>query len=447
MTRPSLLRGHRDIHGVAGFVFRLVERDFEGVRRIGARFGIEAGIERDGRERAGRFAGRDFEPVAAPAHRQGETRGIAARDVKLAVGDAARGFDRLVIPVAVLPIPLIAALDLQKLVAQAGPGNLLAVAIDQNHVEGCVIVFAERLACEQRLDADHVAFGRYRERDLAFDRAAAGFGKPDGHARFEQALGGRQLVEFDLECRLAVVVGIGKVAQRLLLGIHRFTGETEAVAGEAGPLLRRRQQHLAFDVETRGGCTIKEAAVERDFRRCVGRDLARRRCKLEFQTIRHIIFHHESGFADGGTLRIGKGLHAPGAAAGGLRDRHRQRTAAEALILQHVTAIFDAVRPLDHERQRHAIRGDCGSVAQQRRDVHGLAGAIDAAFGKDESVEPVGRLASGDAAIGEIEGRRLQIEERIIGFVGSDQQRRRQSALAARRDWPRTAPSRSHRCA
>ena len=65
-----------------------------------------------------------------------------------------------------------------------------------------------------------------------------------------------------------------------------------------------------------------------------------------------------------------------------------ERAPADALVLHHGAAILDAVRPLDHQRQRHAGDGDALRVAQQRREVHGLAGAIDAALGIDERVEP-----------------------------------------------------------
>ncbi len=65
-----------------------------------------------------------------------------------------------------------------------------------------------------------------------------------------------------------------------------------------------------------------------------------------------------------------------------------ERTAADALIGHRDAAVLDAVRPLDHERQRHAERRRALRVAQQRRDVHGLAGAIDAALGVDEGIEP-----------------------------------------------------------
>ena len=65
--------------------------------------------------------------------------------------------------------------------------------------------------------------------------------------------------------------------------------------------------------------------------------------------------------------------------------------------------------------------------------MHVLAGAIDAALGIDEAVERAGRLASLDAAVGQVEGARREIEEGVFaaGAFG-DEQRRLQAAFAAR---------------
>ena len=78
-------------------------------------------------------------------------------------------------------------------------------------------------------------------------------------------------------------------------------------------------------------------------------------------------------------------------------------------------------------------RGRALRVAQQRGEIGGLAGAIDAALGIDEGVEPVRRRAAGDAAVGQIEGRRLEVEKGVVALAGRRRrQRRRRAALAAR---------------
>ena len=84
-----------------------------------------------------------------------------------------------------------------------------------------------------------------------------------------------------------------------------------------------------------------------------------------------------------------------------------ETVAAEALIGNERAAIFDPVRPLDRERQGHAERGGTLRVAQQRGEVRGLARAIDAALGIDEGIEAARRRTPADAAVAEIERRRL----------------------------------------
>ncbi len=65
--------------------------------------------------------------------------------------------------------------------------------------------------------------------------------------------------------------------------------------------------------------------------------------------------------------------------------------------------------------------------------MHGLAGAVDATLGEHIGVESSRWLASGDAAIGEIEGRLCEIEKGIVAArPRGDEQRRREPAFAAR---------------
>ena len=94
-----------------------------------------------------------------------------------------------------------------------------------------------------------------------------------------------------------------------------------------------------------------------------------------------------------------------------------KRVAAQALVRDQRAPEFDAIGPLDDEGQRHAERGGALRVAQQRGEVGRLAGAIDAALGIDESVEPVRRRTAADAAIGEIERRRLEAEEGVVALA------------------------------
>ena len=52
--------------------------------------------------------------------------------------------------------------------------------------------------------------------------------------------------------------------------------------------------------------------------------------------------------------------------------------------------------------------------------MHGFAGAIDAALGVDKRIKSGRHRPSGDAAVGQVEGRRFQAEEGIVGLGGGD---------------------------
>ena len=124
----------------------------------------------------------------------------------------------------------------------------------------------------------------------------------------------------------------------------------------------------------------------------------------EIEPLGSIVLEHELDPADAVALGIGVSLDRPFARRRTWQQRYGVCAPAEALVVDGRTLVFDAVGALDDERQRQAGFASRLGVAQQRRDEHGLAGAIDAALGIEERVERRGRVAAGDAAVGEVEG-------------------------------------------
>ncbi len=244
-------RRDRNRHRLARRVFGLVERDFQQVRRVGGGIRVEAGVERHRRRRNAAVIARDIEAVAAPGHGERDAARLVGGYIDAAVGQALRALDRLVLPAAVAAVILVAPLDLEQFVAQAGCGKLLAVRRSHDDIEAGVLSFAERLAGEQRLHADHRRGRRDRERQVALDRASAGLDQPHRDLRLKRTRGRRHLVERDGELRLAVVVGLGQVFERGLLALHRVLVviDAELVAGEARTRVRRLDLHLAFEIE------------------------------------------------------------------------------------------------------------------------------------------------------------------------------------------------------
>ena len=172
--------------------------------------------KRDRGHRPVRLAARDFEPIAAPLHRRRDAAGLVGGDVDPAVGDAAGELDRLVVPAAVAAIPLVARLDLEQFVAQAAARRASCRRARRARRRSVAVSPSPSERPENSgLTPIMLPVGDDRQRQLALDRAAAGFRHAHDHLRLERAGRGRQLVEADLEARLALVVGLRQVLERL----------------------------------------------------------------------------------------------------------------------------------------------------------------------------------------------------------------------------------------
>src|SRR5690349_13906188 len=99
------------------------------------------------------------------------------------------------------------------------------------------------------------------------------------------------------------------------------------------------------------------------------------------------------------------------------------------MVSDQSPAILDAIGALNLEGKRDAERRSTGLVAQQRGEIDGLAGSINAAFGKDVGIEFARRGPTGNAAIGQIERRRFQAQEAIVPALFGNQQGWGKSAL------------------
>src|SRR5262249_19066954 len=99
-------------------------------------------VEADRGQRPVAVAGRYFEAIAAPLHRQRDARRLVGGDVDLSVGDAPGGLYRLEVPHALAPIPLILGIDLEQLVAQPAARLRGALGRYEHHVEARILALA-----------------------------------------------------------------------------------------------------------------------------------------------------------------------------------------------------------------------------------------------------------------------------------------------------------------
>ena len=169
---------------LAGRVVLFVERHRRVVGRVGARRARPTDIEGEARRLALRRL--DVEPMLTPADLRREFGRRVGGDIERAVGELARGFDRLEIPAAVDVEPLVFVVELIE-----RPGRRSCARWRRRPAPRAIASKARAFAGgeivgEILLDADHRGLGANRQRDDALDRAAAGFGDVDDDARLQR---------------------------------------------------------------------------------------------------------------------------------------------------------------------------------------------------------------------------------------------------------------------
>ena len=154
--------------------------------------------------------------------------------------------------------------------------------------------------------------------------------------------------------------------------------------------------------------------------------------EFDRQPLRLEVLDQNRGLGDRRALGVGIELavHEPRMASAG--KRHVVGIAAEAAVAERLAQELDAVRPLDDQRHRQVGDGVGARIAHQRGEMDGLARPVDAALRRQEGIERLRRRASGDAAVGEIEGGAGEIEEGVVAVGLGDDQLRRHAAGAAR---------------
>ena len=320
---------------------------------------------------------------------------------------------------------------------RSGQRLALAIGIDRNHGEFRERAFRHFAALEIGANTDHVALGLYAKVKRFLHGAAAAFAHAHRHAGSQQARGGGQGVDLDGERRLAIVADDRQVGQRDSRGIALlFVGEAELEVREVLPFAGCFDSRLALERQACSGRTIEEAAIDRDVGRFAHRDLVLVAGELELDAIRNEIFHQEHVAGDGGLLGIGVDRNRPGAAHGVRRQRQIHRMAAGSFAAAHHAPVLDAVGACEDEGQRQILDGFRGVVAGKGCNMHGLADAVDAAFGPGINVERARRGAPGNAAVGEVEAGSRHVEEYEILARGVCRQHRRHHAASATRSGP-----------
>ena len=409
-------------------VSRLVEGDDDIVRRVGARRSRPADVERDARLLA--IKRLDVEPVSAPSDGRLELRRHVGADVDDAARDPLRRLDRLVAPAPVAVEPLIVVGQLIERPGRALAGDARPVGGNGDRFERRRVAGADR-GIEVLLHPDDGALRPHRQRQRAFDRAAAGLGDVDDQLRLERPRG-RRVGQIDRKLGMTLRVGCHLVGELGLDGGEVVVGEARDIAGKAGerPARDRLQADRPGDVEPACRRAVEEARLEREPNGLAGRDVRPFGLEGEIEPLGDVILEQEAGLADRIALRVGVGLYGPLARSRPWQQRHGEGASAETLVGDCRAPEFDAVGALHDQSQRQAAAGDALCVAQERNGEHRLARAVDAALRVEEGIEARGRVAPGDPAIGEIEGVLRQIEEIVVAVQRRDDDPWGRAALA-----------------
>src|SRR6516165_8817628 len=267
-------------------------------------------------QRSAGIAGRHFEAVAAPLHRQRNARRLIGGHVDLSIGDALRRLHRLEVPDPLAAIPLVLGLDLEQLVTQAVSRQRCPVGRYEHDIEGRCLAFPERAAGEQRLDADHWPGRCHRQCQLAFNRAPAGLRHAHDDLRFERTRRLRPFFKLHGKACFAVVVRARQVFERLAGGRHTLVGKPKLVTGKAPPLARRRNDDLSFELEFGGRRPIEKTPIDGDLGSVRLGNARRVRGQLEFDPVGHVVLDQEGRLANRRAFWIGEGAYAPRASRG-----------------------------------------------------------------------------------------------------------------------------------
>ncbi|GJE71390.1 hypothetical protein CHKEEEPN_2936 [Methylorubrum podarium] len=412
-------------------VGRLVEGEVEQIGHVGGLGAAPADGEGHARRRLRLARHARLQAVLAEAHRHGDARGRLRAGRHPPVGDAAARLHRFEAPAPVGAVPLIGPLDLRQRPGHAVLREAPAVGGGHDHVEGGRRVLGE-IAAEILADRQHGLGRQDRQGDAAAQRPAARLADGEGDLRFQRARRGHLLHRHG-DGGLALRVGGGLAVDLRRRRLHGLVVEADGKAVQALDAGGGRglDRDRARDVEPRARRAVEVARGDVDDRRLAAGEARRLRGEAHLQPLGHVILDEPARFADRRRLRIGIGRDPPRAVHRARHQRQGERAPAEPFVGHRRAAILDAVGPPHHQSQRQAAHRRALRVAQKSRELHRLAGAVDAALGEDVRLRPARRRAALHAAVGQVEGAEREVEEAVIVAELRHDEARRQPALAA----------------
>ncbi len=407
-------RGDLEFGRIADLVALLVQRDFQRIRRFGrACLNVETGIEFNAGNRCAIAGALHFQPVAAPGDRHGNLAaiGIDGQGAGLLLLGI---FHRLVTPGIALTIPLIVPLNLDELPVEAAHRLFYAIGTNADDMETTDGILGE-IAGKLRLDADNRSFRLDRQRQRTLHGTSTRLLHAHGDVGGKKLRGGGQISEINIEARLARFVQHRQIGKRRAVLLFAFLiRQTEEITFEISAGARWLDGNFTFQRQAGGRSAIEITAVDIDCRFRVRVNLLCLAREVKLGAVRHEIIDQKALFADRRRFRIGMDAHCPGAAHRICLQRQIDRMAAQRLAIADEAPVLDTVRAREDEGKRQILDCLAIDVASKRCGMHGLAGAVDAAFGPAEHIDRAGCCTSRHAAIRKIEAGTGHVEEHVV---------------------------------
>jgi hypothetical protein len=365
----------------------------------------------------------DHQAVVAPAQAAIEARGRAGADIDRGLGHHRVAAGAPPLPAAVLLEPVVVPVLADQGVGRRrrDPG---AGGVDRDHLQADRRIAAPGVAL---LDLDAVIdrLAAHLQLQALAHRTTAGLEHRGGHRRHQRLGGVAGFGGAEVQHGVAVAVGDGRAQLDELLVEGR-----QVVAPFIALVLRERvavgaQPRLALGLQARARRAVEEAGRDVDLALLAGRDrhglLAR---GGDRQPLRGEVLDAEAERAGVGVAALHLQHRRPAAArrAAGQGDVGQHGAgvgAAEGVALE-----LHARGPLDQDVALAVVDRLGQPVADHGRQVHGLAGAIDAAVGIEIAVDvggkrpaAVGLGAAADALLGQVDRRAVQVQHRQVALV------------------------------
>ena len=384
-----------------------VGRDIDAVRRLGILARGPASAEAHRGDAEARSVSR-LDPVAAEGQGAREAHRRAGGEIGLGAVHSLIAPDRFVTrhgsardEAPVRPFPHQA--DAQPRRRRGTPGR------ECHDLEGCFGIVVDRFAGEAGAQRHQPAGRAHGDGELGARLGPTRLAHEDRDIGLQHAGGIRGGAQQQRHRGAAI-----RIRRRHLDGLQaRREGLVRQADPPAGPVGEGRRVHREHELriarEAGARRAIEEARRHRHRHHLPRHQLACGRGRLHGQAFGHEGIDAEAGSPDRRRFRVGQRLHRPRTRRGAAAQRHRpeQRRTRRAFRRQLREDLPAGAADAQPHRQVH--RG-AGRVAQQRRDLHRLAGAVDAAVQPEEGIEGGRMRAARGTPVRQVEGRGLKVE-------------------------------------